>query len=37
VASYAQLSVKVIVDSSIADSIADDVRATGANPTTKRV
>ena len=36
-ASYAQLSVKVIVDSSVADGIAEDVRATGANPTTKKV
>jgi Protein of unknown function (DUF499) len=36
-ASYAQLSVKVVVDSTVADGIAGDVRATGANPTTKKV
>jgi len=36
-ASYAQLSVKVIVDSSIADSIADDIRAAGTSPTIKKI
>jgi Protein of unknown function (DUF499) len=36
-ASYAQLSIKVIVESSRADVIAQDVRATGGNPTIKSV
>ena len=36
-ASYAQLMVKVIVDTSVADGIAEDIRATGATPTTKKV
>ncbi|HWG00824.1 MAG TPA: hypothetical protein VG164_03105, partial [Trebonia sp.] len=36
-ASYAQLMVKVIVDTSVADGIADDIRATGATPTIRKV
>jgi hypothetical protein len=36
-ASYAQLMVKVIVDSSVADKIAEDVRSVGASPTIKKV
>lgn len=36
-ASYAQLSVKVIVDNSVADGIAQDVRAAGTTPTVKEV
>ena len=36
-ASYAQLSVKVIVESSAADGIAQDVRAAGTSPTVKSI
>jgi hypothetical protein len=36
-ASYAQLMVKVIVDTSSADGIAEDIRATGSTPTIKKV
>ena len=36
-ASCAQLMVKVIVDTSVADEIAEDVRAAGATPTIKKV
>jgi hypothetical protein len=36
-ASYAQFMVKVIVDASVADDIAEDIRATGTTPTTKKV
>ncbi len=36
-ASYAQLSVRVIVNSAVAEDIAEDVRAAGTNPTTKKV
>ena len=36
-ASYAQLMVKVIVDSSAADEIAEDVRSTGTTATVKKV
>jgi hypothetical protein len=36
-ASYAQLMVKVIVDSSVVDGIAEDVRSTGTTPTVKKV
>lgn len=35
-ASYAQLMVKVIVDTSVADGIAEDIRAAGSTPTMKR-
>jgi hypothetical protein len=36
-ASYAQLMVKIIVDSSVADGIAEDIRAAGTSPTIKDV
>ena len=36
-ASYAQLMVKVIVDTSVADGIAADIRAAGTTPTIKKV
>jgi hypothetical protein len=36
-ASYAQLMVKVVVDTSIADRIAEDIRAAGTTPTIKKV
>jgi hypothetical protein len=35
--SYAQLMVKVIVHSSVADEIAEDVRSTGTPPTVRKV
>ena len=35
-ASYAQLMVKIIVDASVADGIAEDIRATGTTPTSRR-
>jgi hypothetical protein len=36
-ASYAQLMIKIIVDSSVADGIAEDIRTAGTNPTIKDV
>ena len=36
-ASYAQLMVKVIVDASVADEIAEDIRAAGTTPAIKKV
>jgi hypothetical protein len=36
-ASYAQFMVKVIVDSSVADGIAEDIRALGTTPTIRKV
>jgi hypothetical protein len=36
-ASYAQLMVKVIVDSSVAEGIAEDVRSVGTTPTIRKV
>lgn len=36
-ASYAQLMVKIIVDSSVAEAITEDIRATGTSPTIKEV
>ena len=36
-ASYVQLMVKVIVDASVADEIAEDIRAAGTTPAIKKV
>ena len=36
-ASYAQLMVKILVDASVAEGLAEDVRATGTSPTIKKV
>jgi hypothetical protein len=36
-ASYAQLMVKVIVDDSVADALAEDIRSTGTSPTVKKI
>jgi hypothetical protein len=36
-ASYAQLMVKIIVDSSVADGLAEDIRTAGTSPTIKEV
>ena len=36
-ASYAQLMVKIIVDSSVADGIGEDVRSAGTTPTIKKI
>ena len=36
-ASYAQLMVKIIVDASIADGIAEDIRSTGTTPAVRKV
>jgi hypothetical protein len=36
-ASYVQLMIKIIVDSSVADGLAEDVRVSGTSPTVKDV
>ena len=36
-ASYAQLMVKIIVDNSVADGLAEDIRTAGTTPTVKDV
>lgn len=36
-ASYAELMMKIIVDSSVADGITEKIRAAGTNPTVKNV
>lgn len=36
-ASYAELMMKIIVDSSVADGITENIRAAGTSPTVKKV